>query len=136
MANRHKHKLSLIIIDIDHFKEVNDNYGHQIGDLVLSQTSKIISDLVRKSDVFGRFGGEEFLLVCPHITEDEAFLLAEKLREEISRHKFDEVGYKTISLGVAQLKEGDNTQTLLKKADTALYEAKESGRNKSLIYKS
>nr|WP_321268503.1 diguanylate cyclase [uncultured Sulfurimonas sp.] len=134
-ANRYKQNLSLIIIDIDHFKEVNDTYGHQVGDFVLSQTTKIISSLIRKSDIFGRFGGEEFLIIAPYSSKEESFILAEKLREKISNYNFKEVGYKTISLGIAQLEENEDVKSLVKNADTALYEAKNSGRNKSVIYK-
>jgi len=134
IAKRHKHDLSLIIVDIDHFKDVNDTYGHQVGDLVLFEITKIITNIVRKSDIFGRFGGEEFLIICPHTTEDEAFTLSQKLKEEVSSYHFNKVGYKTISLGIAQLKDGDDAQSLVKKADIALYEAKNTGRDKAVIY--
>lgn len=134
IAKRHKHDLSLIIVDIDHFKEVNDTHGHQVGDIVLFEVTKMISSLVRKSDIFGRFGGEEFLIICPHTTEEEALVLSEKLREEVSSYHFNKVGYKTISLGIAQLRDEDDAQSLVKKADIALYEAKNSGRNRAIIY--
>jgi len=134
MAKRHSSNLSLIIMDIDHFKAVNDVYGHQVGDAVLVQMAKIITQMIRKSDIFGRFGGEEFLIVCPKTTQEEAFVLAEKLRKSIENHYFEEVGYKTISLGISQFKSTDMTENILKRADLALYEAKHSGRNKSVIH--
>lgn len=134
MAKRHASNLSLIIVDIDHFKDVNDTYGHQIGDLVLAKVAEIITQTIRKSDIFGRFGGEEFLIVCPKTTEAEAFVLAEKLRKSIENYTFEEIGHKTMSLGISQFLSNDSAETLLKKADTALYEAKNSGRNKSVIY--
>ncbi|MCK9491535.1 MAG: diguanylate cyclase [Sulfurimonas sp.] len=134
IAKRHKHDLSLIIVDIDHFKDVNDTHGHQVGDLVLFEITKMITNLVRKSDIFGRFGGEEFLIICPHTTQEEAFVLSQKLKEEVSSYHFNKVGYKTISLGIAQLTDDDDAQSLVKKADIALYEAKNTGRDKAVIY--
>ncbi|EQB35506.1 hypothetical protein M947_09485 [Sulfurimonas hongkongensis] len=134
IAKRHKHNLSLIIVDIDHFKKVNDIHGHQVGDVVLFEVTKMISNLVRKSDIFGRFGGEEFLIICPHTTQDEALILSQKLKEEVSSYHFNKVGYKTISLGIAQLTDDDDAQSLVKKADIALYEAKNGGRNRAVIY--
>jgi diguanylate cyclase (GGDEF)-like protein/PAS domain S-box-containing protein len=135
VAKRHKDNLSLIIIDIDFFKLVNDTYGHLVGDNVLKQLSKIISENIRISDIFGRYGGEEFLIICTKTSEDSAFILAEKLRKEIENFRFEKVGYKTISLGISSLKKDDNIELLFKKADEALYEAKKSGRNKSIIYR-
>ncbi|WP_373036117.1 GGDEF domain-containing protein [Sulfurimonas sp.] len=134
VARRYLSNLSLIIVDIDHFKEVNDTYGHQTGDMVLFEVTKMISKLVRKPDIFGRFGGEEFLIICPQTSKEEAFALAEKLRKEICDYTFDKVGQKTISLGIAQFEENYSTEDLVKKADIALYEAKNTGRNKSVIY--
>jgi diguanylate cyclase (GGDEF)-like protein/PAS domain S-box-containing protein len=134
IARRHKSDLSLIIVDIDHFKDVNDTYGHQTGDMVLFEVTKMISHLVRKSDIFGRFGGEEFLVICPQTSQEEAFNLAEKLRKEIGGYSFNKVGQKTISLGIAQFEENYSTQDLVKKADIALYEAKNTGRDKSVIF--
>lgn len=134
VARRYLSNLSLIIVDIDHFKEVNDTYGHQTGDKVLFEVTKMISKLVRKPDIFGRFGGEEFLIICPQISKEEAFALAEKLRKKVGDYTFDKVGKKTISLGIAQFEENYSTEDLVEKADIALYEAKNTGRNKSVIY--
>lgn len=134
VSKRHKDNLSLIIIDIDFFKLVNDTYGHLVGDNVLKQLSKIISQNIRISDIFGRYGGEEFLIICTKTSENNAFILAEKLRKEIENFKFDRVGYKTISLGISSLTNNDDIELLFKKADEALYKAKNSGRNKTVIY--
>lgn len=134
VSKRHKDNLPLIIIDIDFFKLVNDTYGHLVGDNVLKQLSKIISQNIRISDIFGRYGGEEFLIICTKTSENNAFVLAEKLRKEIENFKFDRVGYKTISLGISSLTNNDDIELLFKKADEALYKAKNSGRNKTVIY--
>ena len=133
-ANRHDENLSLIIVDIDYFKKVNDTFGHLAGDKLLSQISKIILENLRASDIFGRYGGEEFLIICTQTTKDNAFVLAEKLRVLIKEFNFEQIGYKTISLGISDFQKGDTTETLFKKADSALYEAKNSGRDKSVIY--
>ena len=93
--------------------------------------------LLRKSgasDIFGRYGGEEFLIICTQTTKDNAFVLAEKLRVLIKEFNFEQIGYKTISLGISDFQKGDTTETIFKKADSALYEAKNSGRDKSVIY--
>jgi diguanylate cyclase (GGDEF)-like protein/PAS domain S-box-containing protein len=134
VAKRHSQPLSLILVDIDHFKLVNDTYGHQVGDLVLSQTTKIISQNLRKSDIFGRWGGEEFLVICPQTNKNEAFVLAEKLRNAIETHEFEKIGHKTICLGISELEHDDNEKTLVEKVDKALYEAKNGGRNKTVIF--
>ncbi|MDD3506525.1 MAG: GGDEF domain-containing protein, partial [Sulfurimonas sp.] len=134
IAKRHSQNLSIILIDIDHFKLVNDTYGHQIGDIVLKKTTEIISQNLRKSDIFGRWGGEEFLIICPHTNEDEALILAQKLRVAIESHRFETVGEKTICLGIAQLKDGDTDKTLMQKVDNALYSAKNGGRNRAVVF--
>ncbi|MGB5793586.1 sensor domain-containing diguanylate cyclase [Poseidonibacter sp.] len=133
IAKRHEYDLSLIMIDIDFFKTVNDNHGHPIGDEVLNQIAKVISNNLRKSDIFGRYGGEEFLIICVETNANDAFTLSEKLRLAVGSHKFDDIGYKTISLGVTNLKIADTLETLVKRADLALYKAKEEGRNKTVI---
>jgi diguanylate cyclase (GGDEF)-like protein len=95
----------------------------------------MILENLRSSDIFGRYGGEEFLIICTQTTKENAFILAEKLRVLIKDFKFDEIGHKTISLGISDFQKGDTVETLFKKADTALYEAKNTGRDKSVIYK-
>ena len=136
IAQRHERELSLIILDIDFFKKVNDNFGHLVGDFVLRDLAFVISKNLRVSDIFGRYGGEEFLIICTQTNEDKAFLLAEKLRKIIENHEFKEVGKNTISLGISVFQKNDNPELLFKKADEALYCAKNEGRNKTIIYKS
>lgn len=119
---------------MDYFKQVNDTFGHLAGDKLLSQLAKLISDNLRASDIFGRYGGEEFLIICTQTNKQKAFLLAEKLRMVVKNFRFDEVGYKTISLGVSDLQKDDNVKSLFKKADDALYQAKNSGRDKSVVF--
>ena len=134
VAQRHSSELSLIIIDIDHFKDVNDNYGHLIGDETLKTMSSIIFENIRTSDIFGRYGGEEFLIICTQTNKDNAFILAEKLRTIVGKYNFNKIGTKTISLGISRYEKNDSIESLFKKADEALYCAKESGRNKTVIY--
>lgn len=134
VAQRHERDLSLIIIDIDYFKNINDNYGHLIGDETLKRMSTIISENIRASDIFGRYGGEEFLIICTQTNKDNAYILAEKIRSIIEKYNFNKIGTKTISLGISSFEKNDTIETLFKKADKALYSAKESGRNKTIIY--
>lgn len=133
-ATRYSQELSLIMIDMDHFKDVNDTYGHQVGDDVLIVTAKLINEHVRNIDIVGRYGGEEFVIICPNIGLEQAEKVAEKLRTGVQKYNFDEVGHKTISLGVAEFVEGDTPDSLVKKADTALYKAKNEGRNRVVKY--
>ena len=134
VAQRHNSELSLIIIDIDNFKDVNDNYGHLIGDETLKKMSSIIFENIRTSDIFGRYGGEEFLIICTQTNKDNAYILAEKLRTIVGKYNFNKIGTKTISLGISTYEKNDSIESLFKKADEALYCAKESGRNKTVIY--
>ena len=131
---RHSNGLSVILIDIDHFKNVNDTYGHQMGDLVLSQVAKLITENSRKSDIHGRYGGEEFIVICPKTTGKQALVLAEKIRASVENFVFDQIGIKTISLGISSFEENDTEEDLIKKADIALYQAKNSGRNRAVLF--
>ncbi|MDP8263728.1 MAG: sensor domain-containing diguanylate cyclase [Candidatus Ancaeobacter aquaticus] len=131
---RHKRKLSLILSDIDHFKNVNDTYGHQIGDLILRETANIMKNSVRDTDIVGRYGGEEFIIMLTETSRKNAVILADRIRKKIEEHvAVDDKGnnYKvTISMGVSSLSGKESPDELIKLADTALYKAKESGRNK------
>lgn len=131
---RHSNGLSVILIDIDHFKNVNDTYGHQMGDIVLSQIAKLITENSRKSDIQGRFGGEEFIVICPQTTCKQALVLAEKIRASVENFIFEQIGIKTISLGISSFEENDTEEDLIKKADIALYQAKNSGRNRVILF--
>lgn len=130
--SRHKKVFSLIMLDIDFFKEVNDKYGHQVGDHVLQEVAAVLKKSTRSIDTVGRWGGEEFLIICDETILDGAFVLAENIRNAIEKHDFGEVMHQTISLGVAQMEIGLNVDQLIKKADDALYEAKKSGRNRTI----
>ncbi len=121
---------SLIMLDIDHFKNINDKYGHLVGDAVLRRFTSIISKNIRKSDIFGRWGGEEFLVIAPSTTLKEAKLLAEKLRMIIEQTAFDGVDEGlTVSFGVTQCDKTLSLDGNIKKADDALYRSKQNGRN-------
>jgi len=132
-ASRYQHPLSIILFDIDHFKKVNDTYGHQVGDYVLVQIAKIIKSIVRTTDVAGRWGGEEFLVVCTDTSLQGAIELAGRLRTAIEEYPFEVVGRVTSSFGVAAFKPGMKESTLLAQADEALYRAKGEGRNRVAI---
>ena len=127
---RYNTHFSIIIIDIDHFKDVNDTYGHNVGDSVLKEFASILKSSVRIEDVVGRWGGEEFIILTSNYSVDGIASLAEKIRKNIESHEFAIVGKKTASFGVACLTEGDDQESLLARADEALYKAKNSGRNK------
>ncbi len=128
-ALRYNHYLSLIIFDIDHFKVINDNYGHTAGDNVLINITALVKKNIRESDLFARWGGEEFIVLMPEININEAEIAAEKLREIISGFRFHEAGYVTSSFGVTQFQKTDDCKSFIKRADDALYNAKSSGRN-------
>tara|TARA_R110000737_G_scaffold34232_1_gene52642 strand:- start:6988 stop:8976 length:1989 start_codon:yes stop_codon:yes gene_type:complete len=127
---RYKLDLSVIICDIDFFKLINDNYGHLIGDQVLISIAKILKLYCRDVDVVGRWGGEEFLIICRETNSDGAMVVAEKLRSLIADHVFPHVGHKTASFGVTLAVPKESVEEALQRADQALYRAKESGRNK------
>lgn len=135
-SRRLRSPLSLIMADLDHFKQVNDAGGHLDGDFVLRETAKVLSSSCRTLDIAGRYGGEEFILVLPDTTLAEARVAAERLRAEVARHPFvhEERRYAvTMSLGVAELSEFDTADDLIKRADEALYAAKRSGRNRVCV---
>lgn len=131
---RHKSPLSVMVIDIDHFKRINDQYGHNIGDVVLLKISKIMKDIIRAGDTLARIGGEEFALLLPMTSINAAEVLAERLRHKIEKESNDvkEVDSSiTVSIGVAQLREEDHSlNDFLGRADKALYKAKNQGRNR------
>ncbi len=134
-AKRYNRPLSLIIFDIDHFKKINDTFGHNIGDYVLKTIATIIKKNIRKNDTPFRWGGEEFIVLTPETDINGAATFAEKLREAVENYKFDKVVKVTISLGVAQYdpKKDKDIDSLINRADEALYKSKESGRNRVTI---
>jgi diguanylate cyclase (GGDEF)-like protein len=127
---RYETPLSLVMCDVDNFKAVNDTRGHQIGDKVLIQLSGFVPTLLRNTDLLARWGGEEFVILTPGTDGDLAYQAAEKLRNAIEQVKFDEIGTLTCSFGVAQYVYGDTAETLISRADDALYRAKLNGRNR------
>ncbi|WP_051208792.1 diguanylate cyclase [Butyrivibrio sp. WCD3002] len=120
----------LIFMDIDHFKHVNDTYGHDVGDMVLRASVDVIRENLGPRHVFGRWGGEEFIYVLTDMEISEAAEFAENLRKQIEESYFETVKHITMSFGVGQNKPGDNLESFVKRADEALYIAKESGRNR------
>ncbi len=127
---RNQEACSIILLDIDFFKDVNDEYGHIVGDKVLIEFAQLLEESVRDGDIVGRWGGEEFLIVLPHTLQSQAVILAEKLRKKIETHQFGVVVHKTASFGVCAFSDETSIEKLIDKADKALYEAKKSGRNK------
>ena len=132
IAKRYNRPLSIIFFDIDHFKKVNDTYGHKMGDFVLIELAKLVSQHIRSSDIFGRWGGEEFLLILPETPIDKAEKLAEKLRKIVENYDFDGLSI-TISLGVTGYTKGDDSNSIMMRVDKLLYKAKELGRNKVVV---
>ena len=133
-ARRYHHSFSVFIIDIDHFKKVNDNYGHQTGDTVLQSFAKILDSSVRETDYAARYGGEEFVVLLPETALPEATKLAQQLRKRIAAHSIpladNDVLKISVSIGIALFPEhGDSLEGLLSAADLAMYAAKEDGRN-------
>jgi two-component system cell cycle response regulator len=126
--------LSLIMYDIDYFKEINDTYGHLVGDEVLKELSSLVSQNIRKNDILARWGGEEFMILIPNEDKEEALNIANKLNEIISKHTFNTVGKLTCSFGVTQLKDLEDETELIKAVDKALYKAKWNGRNRVEFY--
>lgn len=129
-AKRHQIPLSIILLDIDKFKLVNDTYGHQVGDSLLQEIATLLKTNVRLEDAVGRWGGEEFLILLPNSDEKAACLLAEKLRNLIEMQDFTHVGHRTASFGVASYHLDDDEKSMVARADEALYRAKEKGRNR------
>lgn len=128
-AKRYNRPLSIIMVDLDYFKRVNDLYGHHAGDQVLQSSAEILRENCRISDTVGRWGGEEFLIICPETTKDEAVLLAEKLRLIIPSVAMIYTHTQTASFGVSTYHDSDTPETLVIRADEALYHAKHAGRN-------
>ena len=123
-------KLSMIIFDIDHFKEVNDTYGHNFGDHVLKTLAHIVQDNIRKMDYFVRWGGEEFMIISSETDVQKAYALAERIRIIIEDKRFKNNRKVTVSFGVTEFKKSDTENSFIKRADDAMYKAKSKGRNR------
>jgi diguanylate cyclase (GGDEF)-like protein len=133
-ARRHTRHLSLLMLDLDHFKQVNDNYGHPVGDEVLKALAELIGRNIRGEDILARYGGEEFAVLCRHTDLMKASILGERIRHEVANHIFDVANHKlklTVSIGIAALPDPsiDTPEAMVEAADEALYQAKDRGRN-------
>ena len=129
-SKRYTHPLSMILFDIDHFKVINDTYGHVVGDDVLKTLAQIVTKKLRAIDSLVRWGGEEFIILAPGTDINKAQVLAERIRKEIERYKFDNVAKVTISSGVTEFTVNDTKDSFIKRADDTMYKAKKKGRNR------
>jgi diguanylate cyclase (GGDEF)-like protein len=122
--------LSLIMLDIDNFKGINDTYGHPAGDLVLSSLGQILISSLRRDDIVARYGGEEFIVLLPHAPASQTIRIAEKLRKSIEEHTFGDLPGVTVSVGHTAYTGGDSADSFIQRADLALYDAKNGGKNR------
>lgn len=130
-AGRMHRPLSVLMADIDHFKKVNDRYGHPVGDIVLRQVADILRDSARSMDFVTRYGGEEFVMLLPEIPLDMARNVAERIRQRVEGQNFGRISHPiTISVGVIQWRQEESAEQLLARVDTALYQSKQQGRNR------
>jgi diguanylate cyclase (GGDEF)-like protein len=134
-AERYKNILSIVMADLDRFKDINDTYGHDAGDRVLKSIGKFLQQNIRDVDVVARYGGEEFVLMIPEAAKDAARILSERLRKNLSEMKIEDLPPITISLGIATYPyDGTDAEDLIKKADAAMYAAKRAGRDQVVQY--
>lgn len=132
-SRRHGNPLSILLLDIDHFKMINDTHGHLCGDYALRKISELLQELVRTSDILGRYGGEEFCCILPETSFEQAIVLAERCREQVAASPLsctDQQTSVTISIGVTAMHRNDTLDSIIKRADDALYQAKREGRNR------
>ena len=134
LAKRQKASFSLLLFDLDHFKLVNDNFGHDVGDKVLKRVTDAVSKIIRSYDIFARWGGEEFVVLMPNTTEAEAVPAAEKIRKTVEDISHPDIEKITISIGIAIWELDDDVDQIFVKADKALYTAKNQGRNRVIVY--
>jgi diguanylate cyclase (GGDEF)-like protein len=127
---RYGEPFCLISLDLDYFKGVNDRFGHSKGDRALVAVAKVLRSAIRASDLVGRWGGEEFMVICPATGPEGGLQLAEKVRRRVAEFDFGKAGPLTLSLGVAEFKAGDDLERIVVRADRALYAAKDKGRNR------
>ncbi|MFQ5901845.1 MAG: diguanylate cyclase [Thermodesulfobacteriota bacterium] len=140
-SKRYKHPVSCIMLDIDHFKKINDTYGHQAGDLILKGLSDIMKRNIRETDMVARYGGEEFIILLPHTMKKDALKVADNMINKVREKVFDLGNDKTlkitISMGISSItdfKQDANQESMIKTADSALYTAKETGRDRIEVY--
>lgn len=135
-AERYQGSLSALMLDIDHFKRINDKHGHLAGDAILKAVAGVAKECARRTDYLGRYGGEEFLLVCPNTEREEAAIVAERIRaatEQLDSASLGVASKVTVSVGVAELQQSASVSELIDAADRALYRAKRGGRNRVVI---
>ena len=136
-AEQYNIDLAFIMVDLDHFKKCNDNFGHLVGDVVLKEVAGILKQNVREIDLVGRFGGEEFCILLPEANKADAYVVAERIRKAVEGYTikaYDETLSITISMGISSFPEGSRgLDELIENADTALYEAKRQGRNRICV---
>ncbi len=130
-ATRYDTTFTVILMDVDHFKEVNDRLGHQAGDVVLTKIAEAIRSRVRSTDLVGRWGGEEFVILSPETDIDGGFWLAEMIRTQLETADLGAIGHKTASFGITAFQDGDNVESIFARADAGLLAAKQGGRNRS-----
>ena len=130
-AKRYKHSLSIIMLDIDFFKKINDDFGHDVGDEVLKEYTSFISNKLRETDSFCRIGGEEFVIILPYVDAENAYEIANKFKMEIK--EYEKIVPITMSFGVTEYIRGEDVEFIFKRVDSALYEAKNSGRDKVVL---
>lgn len=129
-CGRYPRPVTLAMLDIDYFKEINDRHGHAMGDSALRQFVKLVVEHIRECDILARWGGEEFVILFLETPLEESHAVAEKIRQRIEGHSFEGFGNMTCSFGITQMREGDDFDALNKRADEALYQAKTAGRNR------
>jgi diguanylate cyclase (GGDEF)-like protein len=132
-ADRHNLPLAIIMFDIDHFKRINDEFGHANGDMVLVKTARIVKMSLRSSDHFGRWGGDEFVCVATNTDEETAIILAERLRTDLEQAPILKSSPITCSFGVTRFVSGDTPEDLIRRADLGLFQAKSNGRNQVVV---
>jgi diguanylate cyclase (GGDEF)-like protein len=125
-----KSTFSIISVDLDRFKQINDSFGHATGDAVLVKVARTMKNSLRSTDYIGRWGGEEFLILCPQTSHTEAMQLAERIRTAVANQSYATGQNHSISLGVASYQDGDSLDSLLHRSDQAMYRAKQTGRNR------
>lgn len=139
-AQKDNFNLTLLVLDLDHFKKVNDTYGHQAGDQVLKRFVETLESILNKSDIFARIGGEEFAILLSQINSDDAYILAERIRKEIENDFITFEGediFVTTSIGISENRETDTSfENIFSRADMALYQAKDDGRNRTCYIES
>jgi len=129
-VHRHESSSALLMIDIDFFKQVNDEYGHSVGDKILQQFAQILAKVLREADVAARWGGEEFVILLPKTSKEESVVLATRLIKAVEEYTFESQIKLTISIGASQYKQDDTIESWIERADSALYQAKDEGRNR------